>query len=230
MEEPKIIYENENFLAVLKPAGLMVHGVKIAKGKERSGSVEPTLVDWLLKHRPEVGEVGDDVGMRPGIVHRLDKETSGIILVAKTQTYFEYLKSLFQNHIIKKTYYAIVEGIPKKKEGTINAPIGIVSGTLRRSIHSKKMAKEATTTYKVIKEFPDASLLEVHPVTGRTHQIRVHLASIGHPVIGDRLYGRRSKKDNAPSRLMLHAASIEFSDSDGSMIHLSTEVPFADGS
>jgi 23S rRNA pseudouridine1911/1915/1917 synthase len=226
--EPKIIYENDNFMAIEKPAGLMVHPARVAASKVRSGPAEPTLVDWLLAHRPEVAQVGDDPATRPGIVHRLDKETSGIMLIPKTQDYFEYLKSLFQKHAIKKTYYAVVRGILKKKEGTIDAPIGIVNGTLRRSTRSKKMAKEAVTKYKVVQESMEDSLLEVYPLTGRTHQIRVHLASIGHPIVGDRLYGSHRKADlAAPRRLMLHAASIEFPERDGHMIRLSTELPFA---
>jgi 23S rRNA pseudouridine1911/1915/1917 synthase len=261
MLEPEIVYENENFLAVNKPSGLLVHGARHAthdirpmtNDKEVNShkstviSQEPTLVDWLLKKRPEVKNVGDDPATRPGIVHRLDKDTSGIMLVAKTQEYFEYLKSLFQKHEIKKTYLAVVYGVPKKREGVIDAPIGIVNGTLRRSTRSKKMQKEAITEYRVLRNYQIpitkyqinsksqnskteiCSLLEVRPKTGRTHQIRVHLASIGHPIVGDKLYGKQFPIPNSqfPNRLLLHAASIEFRDRDGSVIKLSTEAPFA---
>lgn len=227
---PEIIFENENFLAVNKPAGLVVHPAKIAAGKQRDENKEhePTLVDWLLKNRPEVKTVGDDPTTRPGIVHRLDKETSGIMLIPKTQEYFEYLKSLFKEHKVKKIYFAVVRGIPKEKSGVIDAPIGIVNGTLKRSVRSAKMQKTAVTKYNVISEFSGGTLLEVHPETGRTHQIRVHLASIGHPILGDRLYGgsKKKAKDTVSPRLMLHAADIEFPDRDGSVIHLSTEPPF----
>jgi len=227
--EPKIIYENENFLAIEKPAGLMVHPARIAPGKKRPHEKEDresTLVDWLLEHRPEVRSIGDDPITRPGIVHRLDKATSGIMVIPKTQAYFEYLKKLFQEHKIKKTYYAVVRGIPKKENGVIDSPIGIVNGTLKRSIRSKKMRKEALTEYRVVKA-GEFSLLEIHPKTGRTHQIRVHLASIGHPIAGDPLYGPKKKAGSTLyTRLMLHAAAIEFPDKDGSIIHLSTEIPF----
>src|ERR1700685_121466 len=131
--EPEIVYENKNFLAINKPSGLLVHRAKIAN---HTSSAEPTLVDWLLKHRPEIKNVGDDPAQRPGIVHRLDKDTSGIMLIPKTQEYFEYLKSLFQKHEIKKTYYAVVRGGLKEKEGTIDKPIGIRNGTLKRSVRS----------------------------------------------------------------------------------------------
>ncbi len=233
----EVVYEDTNFLAINKPAGLMVHLAKIASGKIRSEPAEPTVVDWLLKNRPEVKNVGDDPATRPGIVHRLDKDTSGIMLIAKTQAYFEYLKSLFQKHEVAKTYYAVVYGIPKKKEGIIDAPIGIVNGTLKRSIRSTKMQKEAVTEYRVLEtrrqRYTEAqtrggpvvswSLLSLHPLTGRTHQIRVHLASIGHPIVGDKLYG--SRKVPVPSRLMLHAAAVEFKDQDGTVLHLSTDLP-----
>ena len=225
MLEPKVIYETEDFLAVDKPAGLQVHGAKIHKGSA-ARAAEPTLVDWLVKTYPQAASVGDDPALRPGIVHRLDKGTSGVMLIAKTQAGFAYLKSLFQKHEVTKTYVALVRGVPKEKEGTIDAPIGIVNGTLKRSTRSSKMRKEAVTTYSVIKTVTlgneKYALLKVNPLTGRTHQIRVHLASIGHPVAGDRLYG--PKKPDAP-RLMLHAAAIAFAPVPGSRITLEAALP-----
>ena len=245
MLEPKVIYENKDFLAIDKPAGLMVHAAKISSKRHtgddrRKGSdektTEPTLVDWLIERYPEIKTVGDEPELRPGIVHRLDKATSGVMLVAKTQDYFEYLKSLFQKHEVKKTYYAVVAGVPKNKEGIIDAPIGIRSGTLKRSVRSTKMQKEAVTEYKVIKSYElgamsyeggslKVSLLEVRPQTGRTHQIRVHLASIGHPIVGDKLYGPHTSYliPHTSPRLILHAAAIEFPDKDGSMIRIEAE-------
>ena len=231
--EPKIIYEDKDFLAIDKPAGLMVHPAAIS-GKKKQREKEPTLVDWLLVRYPEIKNVGDDPYLRPGIVHRLDKETSGVMLIPKNQGYFEYLKSLFKAHAIKKTYLALVPGIPKRNSGIIDAPIGIKNGTLKRSVHSRKMAKAAVTEYKVLKtvQMPDASgksmpfsLLEVLPMTGRTHQIRVHLASIGHPVVGDSLYGPK-KQPEWTSRLMLHAQSLEFVPRPGNFIKVEAESPF----
>lgn len=219
----------------------MVHAAKISSARrvneERKN--EPTLVDWLLENYPEVKKIGDDPAVRPGIVHRLDKETSGVMLVPRDQHYFKYLKSLFQKHEIKKTYLAVVFGKPKKESGVIDAPIGIKTGTLKRTIHSEKMAKSAVTEYRVLKTFTEKdmkesgesgewefSLLEVKPQTGRTHQIRVHLASIGHSIVGDRLYGPKKQPEFA-TRLMLHARSIEFKDEDGSQLVFEAEIPKA---
>jgi len=234
MAEPEIIYEDESLLAVNKPAGLLVHGVA-ARGKRSAspereqGPAETTLVDWLLKRYPEVKTVGEKPEERPGIVHRLDKGTSGVMLVAKTQTCFDYLKNLFRSHQIKKGYLVLVHGEVKPKQGIIKKPIGLKSGTTKRSVYSEKFAKEAKTNYKVIKYFTSEgkkifSLLDVIPETGRTNQIRVHLASIHHPVVGDSLYGLR-KEPRWASRLMLHAESIEFTLRSGRRLRIEAEPP-----
>jgi len=221
MSDPEIIFENKDFLVVNKPAGLMVHGVRVSAARrvDEARAAEPTLVDWLLVHRPEVRTVGDEPALRPGIVHRLDKATSGVMIVAKTQASFEHLKKLFQEHRIEKTYYALVFGVPVKGKGVIDAPIGIKNGSLKRSIHVSKMAKSAVTEYSVVRKFTkngseSYSLLEIHPKTGRTHQIRVHLASIGHPIVGDLMYGKKIQPPFA-ERLMLHAGAIAFSSDKG---------------
>ena len=224
---PEVIYEDEDVIAVNKPSGMMVHGVS---GKE---SAEPTLVDVLLGRYPEIRMVGDDPALRPGIVHRLDKDTSGVMLVARNQRAFEYLKSRFKDRDMEKTYAAVVAGVPKREQGTIDRPIGIRSGTTKRSVRSEKMAKPAVTDYETVKTIlaEDArgkehpfSLLMVHPRTGRTHQIRVHLASIGHPIVGDPLYGPKKQPPWA-HRLMLHAASIEFSRPAGGRLRLDAALP-----
>jgi len=238
MPEPEIIFENEDFVVVNKPAGLMVHGVRVSEKRRadaaRAGSVreiEPTLVDWLLARYPGIKNVGDDPALRPGIVHRLDKATSGVMLVAKTQAAFARLKKLFQEHRIRKTYFALVRGVPKNEKGIIDAPIGIKNGSLKRSIHSSKMAKPAVTEYSVIKKIigkadgEQYALLKVNPKTGRTHQIRVHVASIGHPIVGDTLYGRNPSRTEAVPRLMLHAAAIAFEDDDGNSFEFEVPTP-----
>jgi 23S rRNA pseudouridine1911/1915/1917 synthase len=237
MSDPEIIFENEDFVVINKPAGLMVHGVKVGEKRRTdvARAAEPTLVDWLLARYPEIKNVGDEPTLRPGIVHRLDKATSGVMVVAKTQPSFERLKKLFQEHRMQKTYFALVQGVPKNKKGIIDAPIGIKNGSLKRSVHSSKMAKSAVTEYAVVKEIGSSgggnssekaryALLKVNPKTGRTHQIRVHLASIGHPIVGDALYGGSAKAATAP-RLMLHAAVLTFSDEAGSRFEFEASLP-----
>ncbi len=219
----EVIYEDENFLAVNKPAGWLVHRTSHeSKGK--------TLVDWLKEYYPAIVKVGDNREFRPGIVHRLDKDTSGVMVIAKTQEYFNYLKRLFQNHLVKKTYLALVHGKIREAQGTIRKPIGLKPGTTKRTVFTAKakMVKPAETGYK-LKQYlkidgRDYSLLEVIPKTGRTHQIRVHLASIGHPVVGDHLYGGK-KLPHPLGRLFLHADSIEFEKAAGERIRLSADLP-----
>jgi 23S rRNA pseudouridine1911/1915/1917 synthase len=227
--EPKVVYENNDFLILDKPSGLQVHPARIAANRLRKREAteypEKTLVDWLVDHYPEVKTVGDDPATRPGIVHRLDKETSGIMVVPRNQKTFEMLKSLFQKHVMQKTYLALVFGILKNHEGIIDAPIGIKTGTLKRSVHAKKMVKPAVTEYKVLRELHNAfSLLEVKPKTGRTHQIRVHLASIGHPIVGDAMYGNKKQPPSA-HRLMLHAKSLIFNDDHGNQFEFEADPP-----
>lgn len=232
MKPVKIIYEDKNFIAIDKPPGLLIHSVKL-KTKSEKREVEDTLVNWLIEKYPEIKKVGDDPEARPGIVHRLDKDTSGVILIARNQKFFDYLKSLFQNRQIKKTYLALAWGKLEPKIGIIKKPIAIKSGTVKRTVWMKKSkdAKEAITEYKVIKflKLKDDkdqifSLVRVIPKTGRTHQIRIHLASIGYPIVGDSLYG---KKENpfGLKRQFLHAESLEFSAAEGKRIKIEAELP-----
>lgn len=240
MQEPQIIYEDPNFLVVNKPAGWLVHPARHLNAPCHS---EKTLTDWLLKKYPEIKKVGDDPQNRPGIVHRLDKDTSGVLLVCRNQKSFNYFKKQFQEHKIIKNYLAFVHGVPQKKEGIIDKPIGLKTGTTKRTTNLKtgsfrtKMTKEATTKYKLIKVIPDGflvisaeepeshphALLQVTPLTGRTHQIRVHLAFIGHPIVGDQLYG--PKDSSYP--MYLHAESLEFTAPSGARIKISAEPSWA---
>jgi len=235
------IYGDKNFLAINKPAGLLVHQT-IVKRKEQGVQREETLVDWLLKNCPEIKGVGDlsagrrTIQTRPGIVHRLDKDTSGVILVAKHQKYFEYLKNLFQNHQIKKNYLALVWGKLEPRTGSIKKSICLKSGSVKRTVWRGKIEKEAITNYQVLKYFKYStsltighkvlcfSLARVMPKTGRTHQIRVHLASIGHPIVGDQLYGPKSNPLNL-ERQFLHAESLEFSSAEGQRIKIEAGLP-----
>jgi len=229
LQKIEIIFENEDFLAVNKPAGLLVHPTNNSEN-------EKTLIDWISDKYPEiigVGEPSDEGLMRPGIVHRLDRDTSGIMLIAKNNEAFFYLKNLFQEKKIKKTYLALVFGNFTEKIGMIDKPIGIKSSSIKRSTAAKKIrdVKEAQTGYKVIKNFSlennrKFALLEVYPKTGRTNQIRVHLASISHSVVGDKIYG--SQKLHLPgdlNRMFLHALQIELPLKNKSIIRLEADLP-----
>jgi len=211
--KPKIVYKNNNFLIIDKPAGLLVHQSVLNKNNSEVVR-EETLVDWLIEKYPQIKKVGDDVINRPGIVHRLDKETSGLMIVPLHQDIFEYFKNLFQEHKIKKTYLVLVDGNVKSDNFVIDKPIGIKSGTTRRSVHCAKMSKNAITEFSVVRRYQlngkSLTLLRAYPKTGRTHQIRVHLAYIHCPVVGDKLYGKKNNIFPEITRQFLHAEVIEF--------------------
>lgn len=220
----EIIYENADFLAINKPAGLLVH-----KTQRQENEHETTLVDNLkLAKKGSVG-VGDDPETRPGIVHRLDKDTSGVIIVAKTNEFFEYFKNILKNHEAKKTYLALVYG-KLATQGIIDKPIGLKPGTVRRTTRGKnmKMIKDAVTEYIPLEIFKKDgeyyTLIHAYPQTGRTHQIRVHLASIAHPIVGDGLYGKKNHTIDIP-RHFLHAESIEFKAKSGERLKISAPLP-----
>jgi 23S rRNA pseudouridine1911/1915/1917 synthase len=193
-----IIFEDEYLLALNKPTGIVVHPAP--------GHYTGTLVNALLYHCKDLSGIGGVE--RPGIVHRLDKDTSGLVLVAKTELAHKNLAAQFKKREIHKEYLAIVKGNVKKDTGLVNASIG------RHKIHRKKMdtralnGREASTEYQVVYRCKDWSYLKLWPKTGRTHQIRVHLASIHHPVIGDLLYGGKSPNLKIP-RQALHAHRLE---------------------
>ncbi len=195
-----IVYEDDDLIVIDKPAGLVVHPA--------AGHVRGTLVNAVLGHAPDLEGVGGEV--RPGIVHRLDKDTSGLMVVAKNDRALRYLQQQFKSRTVKKIYIALVEGIVEPGEGIIDAPIG------RSRNHRKKMAvtpggRSARTRYRVRQIFhdPDVSLVEAHPETGRTHQIRVHFAWLRHPLVGDTIYGKRTPRFGL-QRQFLHAASLTF--------------------
>jgi 23S rRNA pseudouridine1911/1915/1917 synthase len=229
--EPEIIYKTKDFLIVNKPAGLLVHQIKAGFKIYDSRFKEPTLVDWLLKNYPEIKAVGDDPKTRPGIVHRLDKDTSGVMIIARNQKTFDYLKKLFQNHEIKKTYLVLIWGKVEPKIGIINKPIGLKAGTVKRTTWLKgvKLTREAITKYRVLKYSAsnikqEISLVEAEPLTGRTHQIRIHFASIGHPVVGDKLYGKKEMPEGL-TRQFLHAESLEFTALQGERLKIAADLP-----
>lgn len=193
-----VVYEDEYLLVVNKPAGMVVHpAARIVSG---------TLVNALLAHCPHVADVG---GLdRAGIVHRLDRETSGLIVVAKNSEVHASLQRQFQRRLVRKTYVALVEGQVHPREGIIEVPIGRDPKDRTRMAVSRT-GRPAVTQYRVVEVFPQYTLLEVRPHTGRTHQIRVHLAWLGYPVVGDRVYGRRHQM-LLPDRHFLHARELAF--------------------
>jgi len=221
------IYSSPSLLVLNKPAGLLTHPKNL---KDKSASV----VSWLLEHYPEVAVVGDQPTLRPGIVHRLDKDTSGLIVVARTQEAFEYLKKQFQTRQVKKTYLAVVYGDVKNKKGVIDLPLGKLGTRQSTRIHGKHELNEksAITEYEVLErsDFPLApsgyTLVAVHPLTGRTHQIRVHLKSIGHPIVGDIIYAPKSLREVRVSpRLLLHAQKLSFTSPEGEALAFEVDPP-----
>ncbi|MBP6889537.1 MAG: RluA family pseudouridine synthase [Candidatus Moranbacteria bacterium] len=203
--DPEILFEDEAVLFVNKPAGLLTHAVQ-------DGDV--SLTDWLISHCPQVMQVGGD-RLRPGIVHRLDKETSGILVIAKTQEAFIGLKQLFEEREIEKTYFALVEGHLSEPTGKISFPITRIphseKRSVRRATHDTE-ARAALTHFQLLTRFENCDLVLVKPKTGRTHQIRIHFSAIQHPIIGDRLYGFRRKSNSVTaSRHMLHAGRLVLS-------------------
>jgi len=219
----EIIFENNDFLVINKPSGLMVHG----DGR----SAEKTVADFVLEKYPEIKEVGEPMKIRigneekviyrPGIVHRLDKDTSGVMIIAKTQESFEYLKDKFKNRKVRKIYNAIVWGHFKEKEGVVDQSTGRSPSDFRRKsamIGKRGELREAVTEYKVLNEFEEKgekfSFLEVYPKTGRTHQIRVHAQYLQRPIVCDPLYAGK-KSCALVGRLALHARKLEFIGLDG---------------
>ena len=186
-----------------------------------------TLADILIEHYPFLKGVGEDP-LRPGIVHRLDKETSGLVIIAKNQASFSYLKNLFQDRKMIKRYVALVYGHPRNAEGTINAPLGKLGTKQTTQIEGKKdlAVRDAITDYRTLKTFKNYTLLEISPKTGRTHQIRIHLKSIGNPIVGDPLYGvRKTPLPRGLNRLFLHAQYLEFMTPDGKSLVLEADPP-----
>lgn len=222
-----IVYEDENILVLNKPAGLITHPKNLS-------DTQDSVTGWLVEKYPKLKNVGEPFIAsgkeipRVGVVHRLDKDTSGLLIVAKNDTVFFYLKDLFQERNIKKYYLALVEGKPKKLKGIISAPLGRIGLKRTTKIIGNKLIdkKEAETEYKAVKEFRDFTLLELTPKTGRTHQIRVHLNSIGHPVAGDPIYGfKKSSPPPGLKHLFLHAYKLDFNTPDGKRMVLETDLP-----
>lgn len=223
--EPRIVAENEWLIAVDKPTGLIVH----SDGRTE----EPTLVDWLLTKWPHLKDVGEpwispqgESIARPGIVHRLDRTTSGVMIVAKTQEAWEYLRGEFKARRVEKTYRALVHDILEKNSGRIVAEID-KGGTPKRWFAkdtTEDDVRAAITDWRVLERRDGTTYLEAMPRTGRTHQLRVHFAHIGHGIVGDHIYAE-GKPDFGFGRVMLHAYSISLRLSSGEQVTYTSPVP-----
>ncbi len=212
--EPKILYEDDTMIVVNKPSGMIVHN----DGRD----VSPSVVDWFLLRAPSVRGVGE-VGFtqdgapleRSGVVHRLDRETSGVLVLAKTQESFEHLKMQFHDHLIKKEYRTFVYGTMKEKWGTVERPIGRSTKDFRlRSAQrgARGTLRDAVTDWELIGQSDTHAYLKITPKTGRTHQIRVHLKAIGRPIVHDELYAPEelvAGNSLGFTRLALHAYSLK---------------------
>jgi len=199
----RVLHEDADILVLDKPAGLVVHPA--------AGHASGTLVNALLAHCPDLAGIGGE--KRPGIVHRLDRDTSGVMVVAKNETALRGLAAQFKRRGVAKEYLAIVRGAPRPPAGRIETPIGRSARDRKKMSATPAAGRPAITLYDTVESFGAASLLRVRIETGRTHQIRVHMAYLGHPVIGDALYGRQRRDAlpaEPPPRQMLHAARLEF--------------------
>lgn len=245
--EIPVLYEDTDFLIINKPAGLVVH----PDGKTQ----EYALTDWIHEKYPLISGVGEpyktasgELVDRPGIVHRLDRETSGVLVIAKNQEAYEFLKKSFQTRKVKKTYHTIVWGLVKNDTGLIERPIGRSKSDFRKwsaERFARGELRPAITEYSVVARktfdvhntpFPlnqkkgssipaQFTYLEVYPHTGRTHQIRVHFKAINHPVVADSLYAENHPKTLCFERLALHSKSISFTGLKGEPVVVEAELP-----
>jgi len=217
---PKIIEKNDEFLIIEKPHGLLVHATD-------KGEVN-TLADWVMQEFPESIKIGDDPN-RPAIVHRLDKEVSGLMVIPLTQDSFDNIKRQFQDRTIKKEYAALVHGQLINSQGEINTPIERDKKTGLMKVQSSNFTgKPALTTYEIIKKFINYTLVKVQIKTGRMHQIRAHFYSIGHSIVGDKLYQTkdlRKKKKVLEQRIFLHAHYLKFKDLEGNWREYHSNLP-----
>lgn len=264
-----IIYEDNDVIVINKPARLSVHPRQDKNGLPLLSETDSTLVSGLLAYYPAIAAVGDSLALRPGLVHRLDKDTSGVMIIAKNQTSFDWLKKQFANRLVSKKYIALVHGRLKEKRGEIKTLLARATenptkqkvepwtqnsrsfypsedsqiqgqGEIphRRPLTPRnqiwpagagitiKKGKEAVTQYKVIREFKDYSLIEARPKTGRLHQIRVHLAHLGHPVAGDAKYGvKRLPSPPGLIRQFLHAQELKIALPNGQNKTLNAPLP-----
>lgn len=226
--EPKVIAETKDYIVIEKPSGLLSH---------------PTMADekysvasWAVKKYPGIKKVGDDPKVRPGIVHRLDKEASGLMVIARTQKMFNNLKEQFKNHTIEKDYYALVHDPVERDWDELNFPLARSGRSDRMAARPIKTSeselsddeKSAKTEFQAERHFVNFSLLRVTTHTGRMHQIRVHFLAYNHPLVGDPLYYQKRRKhamDNKLGRLFLHATKLSFTDLAGNRETFESPLP-----
>ncbi|MBP6942592.1 MAG: RluA family pseudouridine synthase [Candidatus Buchananbacteria bacterium] len=214
----KVIAETPDYLIINKPAGLLVHPTPTSN--------TPTLSDWLVAHYPHTKDVGDSA--RPGIVHRLDRDVSGLMIIPTTQASWEYFKQQFKDRTLTKKYLTLVHGAIERDNGEINFPIA--RSVTKRGLFAARATddpatKNALTRFNVLKRFRNFTYLEVQIFTGRTHQIRVHMLAYGTPIVGDTLYAEKANKKIELSRLFLHASELEFTDPQGNPQHFKLPLP-----
>ncbi|MDB5188649.1 MAG: hypothetical protein JWM92_247 [Candidatus Nomurabacteria bacterium] len=235
MEIP-ILFENDDVLVINKPAGLMVHSDGKPPAPDATASRrKETLVDWILKERPDIAGVGEQqAGIdRPGIVHRLDEETSGALIIAKNAAAFENLKAQFQDRVVQKEYHAFVWGHFKELSGIVDMPIGRSTGDFRRwqaGRGTRGELRDAVTKWQAIEQFVDEnneqfSFMHLFPKTGRTHQLRVHLKYLQRPIVADSLYAASKPPALGFNRLALHARQITFLSLTGEAINVEAPYP-----
>ncbi len=229
--KPTIIFEDDDVLVINKPSGLVVHG----DGRTK----EATLADWVLETYPAMRDVGEtgraqdgEVILRPGIVHRLDRETSGVMILAKTQAAFEFLKVQFKERTAEKTYRAFVYGQPKEDEGEIDRPIGKSASDFRKysaQRGARGVLRKAHTLWKVLVRFEEDgekyTYMELSPKTGRTHQLRVHLKAINLPIVCDELYAPKHECALGFARTALHAHTLTLTLPSGKLTTFEAPLP-----
>ncbi|MCX6784947.1 MAG: RluA family pseudouridine synthase [Candidatus Komeilibacteria bacterium] len=211
--EPTVIAETPNYLILNKPAGLVVYATDVKNY---------TLIDWLKKNYPKLKAVGEEE--QPyGLVHRLDKEVSGVLVIAKTQKFWENLKYQFADHTIYKEYLGFANGAFPDKAGVIDLPLIRTKAGIIGAVAKNQEGKDAITEYEVIEQYKDYTLLKIIIKTGRTHQIRAHLKAFNHPLVGDKLYNSKDKL--LSGRVFLHAAKLSFTDPKGEIVTFTAPLP-----
>jgi len=228
-----IIYKDKDYLILEKPSGLIVHPDKHQK--------DNTLVDWILKEYPEIEKVGE--ASRQGLVHRLDRDVSGLMVIARNNEIYQYLIDQFKNRKVKKEYLALVFGTIYPPKGIIDFPIArnkkgklvvlnsknLIASSFGSNQQKAKNIKSAITEYKVIDKFKDFTLLKLKLLTGRTHQIRLHLKAMGCPIVGDERYAKtinqRLKNRDKLNRIFLHACSLGFYNQQGEWLEFESQLP-----